>query len=97
MKKSAKQKPVRKSGKKPAPSAKEAAGMPSRTDNEVHAPAHGAPVVPPAPLPAPSQVLPVRKAGEEAPRPGAGGRTFADEDELEEFDPLFDEVREEKD
>jgi len=42
-------------------------------------------------------VLPVRKPGEEAPRPGASGREFEDENELEEFDPLFDEVREERD
>jgi hypothetical protein len=30
-----------------------------------------------------------------APKPGAAGRLFDDEDELEDYDPLFDEVDEE--
>lgn len=47
--------------------------------------------------PAVTVVLPTRKPGEEAPKPGASGREFDDEAELEEFDPLFDEVREERD
>lgn len=88
VKSTVKKRPARKTAD-PKPAAK--------VDDEVHAPSHSAPVIQPTPLPAPSQVLPVRKAGEEAPKPGAGGRTFEDEDELEEFDPLFDEVREEKD
>lgn len=39
-------------------------------------------------------VEPYRRSGQ-APKPGAAGRLFDDEDALENYDPLFDEVEEE--
>ena len=41
-------------------------------------------------------VEPFRRDGA-MPKPGAAGRLFDDEEELEDYDPLFDEVGEEED
>lgn len=41
-------------------------------------------------------VEPYRRSGK-PPKPGAAGRLFDDEEELEDYDPLFDEVMEEED
>lgn len=41
-------------------------------------------------------VEPYRRSGK-APKPGASGRLFDDEEALEDYDPLFDEVMEEED
>jgi hypothetical protein len=91
----------RKAAKKSGRAAKSAE---KKSAPEVHAPEIKR-VTPQAPAHAPQPadptvstvVLPARKPGEQAPKPGAGGREFDDEDDLEEFDPLFDEVREERD
>jgi hypothetical protein len=39
-------------------------------------------------------VEPFKRTGE-APKPSTSGKLFEDEDELESYDPLFDEVTEE--
>ncbi|MEZ5993454.1 MAG: hypothetical protein R3E76_14035 [Planctomycetota bacterium] len=41
-------------------------------------------------------VKPFRRSGS-MPKPGAAGRLFDDEGELEDYDPLFDDVGEEED
>jgi hypothetical protein len=41
-------------------------------------------------------VEPFRRTGE-APKPSTAGRLFDDEEDLEDYDPLFDEVGEEDD
>ncbi|MBZ0135588.1 MAG: hypothetical protein K8I27_04345 [Planctomycetes bacterium] len=41
-------------------------------------------------------VEPYRRDGK-APKPGAAGRLFDSEEDLEDYDPLFDEVGEEED